>query len=500
MLQKLYDKLKPMGDTLPKTKFIGMVIPSEYSHAVEISCVNYKVDKLIQTKLRCLNKGNSGKIYTDICDFYEKDINKKVLVKDIKKKLENKTVLIEKTKDIKDICLSMLSGNSGDLFIRAAIIGCNNLETILYYMFRYAIVGTVTEKQSNEKYQKYMKDTEEYMAVTMNNMIGANINSFGVKNSMALRADKKQGNDNNSMALFEVATNLMFGNGIRHIKDRKKALDYYEKILSANDHMPLAHWGIAYMMLNYADTYKNKHPEWKERDKYIQIYEHARFAADLGCGAAYNLLGTLYNHMVDKKIDISIVDDFKNTTSTTYFKQSLECGYYFALNNLGKNEISISERASNPDEKREHLSNAYNYYIQMAEYAEPYACNMLGRMLIGEFGNFIECDRKRALEYWICAIQSDDIEYVSKWARLKIVRYFYNNSSDFEITKEQMNIISDAYEYIKNMDPVSGDERFDRERTMVLGTHAILPYELKEHAQEGKAIFNNTNKKSKLRK
>ncbi len=411
------------------------------------------LDSLLKSDLGIIIKNGSHKdAYKQLCKCYKDDKLKNQFMVFFNEEIDYEKNNISTLKDFKDACKKTKfliknepckNATKEDNILRKlpnklweAVYLSDSLSEAIYTLCRYAIVRE--EPFFEDGYNSYLDDREDYFNCLLNNLLEGNINKKGVLNYLV--------KNENSIAMFEKATSLLFGNGMSRSKDKEQALNIYEDIIEKNSNMPLAHWGIGYILLYYPRVYEKKHGTCLlDKERFDLANEHAKISALSGCGAAYNLLGCIHREASAKGIQ-----SYKNIPAAEYFTKSLEHEYLFSLNNLGKNELKKVETSKTEKEAVEYRNNAFKFFKELADkYSEPYACNEVGRFLSGQYKECkIKIDLEKAFNYWVKAKKNDETKYYSLWPSYNIVKCFYDKKELNDKHKEQLK---ESFLYLQDL-------------------------------------------------
>ena len=474
MLFKLYEVFKDFKLFNSQLSFIELVMAKEinltddaYAAEIYVNLDSRKAKKILVSDFSSINKMHSDsckEAYKEIWKgydnlknrdkflrYFEKNISKKIDGKEIKREIIK--LLISKEQFPNDKNPNKIPVPNK---LRDKIEGSERIEEIVYYLFRYAI----TKNFEFNIQDTFVDDREEYYTEQLNNLMDGNLNKRGMVDFLV----KKE----NTVAMFEKATVLLFKNFANESErdiNRNEALGIYQSILANHPNMPLANWGIGYIILNYHKTYRE---EMSKRRIIKEAYEYASKAANYNCGAAFTLLGRIYDKA--SMWNINCIDEFKNKSSIEYYKESYELGYLYALNNLGKCKLRSANLADDKKEKIKFTKQAFGYFKDLADSCnEPYSCNEVGRFYSGQYPySEIKVDLSESIKYWQTAIDFDS-GYYSFWPRYNII-YFslkgliegtLDNYDTNQIYSYYQDLIEKKFQYEFEKDDDGSEKRID---------------------------------------
>lgn len=279
----------------------------------------------------------------------------------------------------------------------------------------------------------------------------------------------------NSIALYEYADLLYYGNAIGIKQDINKAFKYYKIAAAIEDYNetininypsnPLALWSLSYIYLEYHKPNSPLEncdiiPEIENLsvlDRVRRSYLRAKEAYNISkLPAAANIIGkiAMLNDNYCKGIE-KFKETEKIENCVKYFEEAAKGGYIYANNNLANIELIQAFESDNSDEFYMHINSYISYLEKSSEAFDPWAANKLGRIFLNGIQgknkktneavyvtNII--DKEKSFKHFMNAYKIYHIFYDVNcaWACAHILKYFNDR-----ITCDEKN---DMQEIIKS--------------------------------------------------
>lgn len=380
----------------------------------EIFCLLFNIENISPTTVNnyCIGCRSIGSEYKQIYLNYHKKYlkNKNVLIDNINNICSLMDGYVYNYKTIKDLnnldCLKNLV-NSLHILVKNDLYVSNNLkkeilELINKNLYYEALIKMlffiILDKKQPIYEQDEIKDTIEEIISKTNLSINDLKEYLQIKfqeGISLISSLKKLAKKNNPCALHELG-NLEYKGEITGYPRYDIAYNYYQK--AANYEYPTSCWMIAHMIIN-----KKIGSLSKEDIKFAWLYLSK--AERLGSTSALNTIGICYKYgyTINRQADLKKAID--------YFERAIKKKYVYAYNNLGL----IYE------EKKDYKE-AFNYFIQAANYEESWACNKVANYYLQ--GIYVKKDLKKALEYYTIGANSP-IENRCYWNNHNLVKHYY---------------------------------------------------------------------------